>query len=76
MFIILTNIKSIEPKTTITKGNENLIDNKIKKKIKVKRNIKKKKINNSNSPNINNNNAQINKNNEIKSINKFIFNFL
>ena len=72
MFIILTNIKSIKPKTTITKGNENLIDNKIKKKIRVKRNIKKKKINNSNSPNINNNNAQINKNNEIKSINKFI----
>ena len=73
MFIMLTNIKSTKPQTSITKGNENLIDKKIKKKIKVKRKkkTKKKKINNYYSPNINNT-TQINKDNEIKSINNII----
>ena len=75
MLIILTNIKSIEPKASITLGKENLIDKKIKKKIKLKRKFKKKKKNIKNriSPNINNNNnIKKNKDKEIKSKNDII----
>ena len=76
MLIILTNIKSIEPKASITLGKENLIDKKIKKKIKPKRKLKKKKKNIKNriSPNINNNNnnTKKNKDKEIKSKNDII----